>query len=576
MFPMRRSDDGRAPFRRKAIFAGMTLLAGLALASVAFFPSLANRAVATLEARLTAETGLALRIGAARLRWAPHPSIVLENVEIGEATGTRPGAMIAEALVRGDLATLFGGEGEWRAALSGVSARIPFAGAEAGAVEPRAPDAAKKGRDVSVRATVSGADLTFDASHAVVMRAAKAEIAFRFARGEKGRVDVELAGGAYRAIFTLEDSPGAVASGAPAVFSIAPPEGGEAWTSGRCLFAASAKELTCREIEGTAGGARFSGSAAITLAAAPAASLDLHLQELTLGERGGAPRGGFSVDPGAFGDFPVTARIGVETLRIGPVRAGGVDARVTADGAGIDLAIDAHRFYEGSARGRYTVAADAGRLHQLSLSVKGSRMSPLLRDVADAGALDGRADAHLEAQARGANPRELLASARGGGDIAIVDGRVSGAAISDLLEAPLVSDFFASDKGALTTFTRFSGSFAIANGKAASRDLHFDSRILSASGRGTADLEAATLDFTFRAAPVAGGAARKALRIPVRVSGPWKNPSVSANLDSLLENPLATLQSLGDVGAALFGDDFDSDDPKTKKGGELGKARHRR
>lgn len=555
------------------------LLAGAFAAGVVLLPVLSHWSVDRLASRLEAETGLAWRIGGVSLGLSPTPGIRLDDIAIGDPAGRGLSAKLSQAAISGDLRALLGEDGELRADLSAVSARIPITGEDAAPTKGD-PDDASGPHIAAIRALATGAELGFDASHTAVLSAPRAELAFRVAPSEKQRVDIELRAVHYVMKFGFETGGRAtLASGAPATFSLAPPNGEEAWASGRCLFAASAKRLSFREMDGAANGAPFSGSATIELFRQPEANFDLHMRNLSIGangdqrgDKGGALTG---FDAAALGDFPVVAALQVDELRIGKLQAGEVKTRVTADNSGVDISLEAGRFYDGAARGRYTLTPDVEKpQHQLSLSIDIGRLAPFLAAAADTSALDGRATAHLDVQAAGATRRELVATARGTADVAIANGRIASAAISELADAPLISDIVAGDKGLLTSFRRFSGTFMIGGGKAASNDLRFESPLVSAPGRGAANLEAATIDFHFEPALLSNGA-RGGLKLPVHVSGPWKNPAVSANFDGVLNNPLAAVQSLEDIGEALFGGASGSDRPRTDKDGDFGRKRHR-
>jgi len=559
------------------LFLGGAVIAGVALA-----PQLADWAAGRLKTELETQTGLAWRIGGAHLRLTPRPAILLDDVEIGDPASKGFSTKIAEATISGDLASLLGREGEWRSDLAGVSARIPITGGDESAAQD-APSAVAPGAGIAaIRALAKGTEITFDASHTAVMRAPEAALTFRVAPAEKQRVDIELAGKSYELTFSFEtDARATLASGAPATFAVAQPGAKTPIAKGDCLFAANPKRLAFRSISGDIADAPFSGSATIDLAREPAGTVDMHFRKLAFGESGSKPgekaSGGAlpDLDPAAFADFPVTATVQIDALRLGALQANEVKARLSGDARGVDVAIDARRFYDGALRGHYSVAPEERRLHQLSLSANVGSLAPLLEAVAGTGALDGQAVAHLEAQANGTKLRDLVATARGTADVAITNGKVASAAISELADAPLISDIVSNDKGLLTSFRRFSGSFAIGGGKAASKDLRFESPLVSAPGRGFADLEKATIDFSFEPTLLAGGRANGGLKFPIRVHGPWKDPEVAANFDSVLDNPLAAVQSLEDIGSALFGDDPGPRSPKTDKDGDLGRKRHR-
>jgi hypothetical protein len=469
---------------------------------------------------------------------------------------------------------------------SGVAARVPVAGPEPAPAGTAPPGDGP--RLAEIHATARDAELSFDARHAAVLKAPHAALDLRIAPADGLKFDLDLRGGAYALAFAFEtkDDGAALATGAPATLSVGPAAGERPWASARFLFAADPRRLSFKDIDGVIGADPVAGAATIRLdGRAPEAALDLRLRRLVLDAPAERVAGGAQtpaatatppdIDTAFFRDFPVTANLAIGELRAGPARAGEVKARITADERGLDVAASG-RFYDGAARAHYARAPQSPALHQISLSVTEARLAPLLADLAGVAAVDGRAEAHLDIQTEGTTPRALAAGARGAADVTISDGRLSSRAIADLADAPLISDIL-SDRAALTAFRTFSGHFAIADGKAATNDLRFESALVSAPGRGAANLATGTVDFTFQPTLLIGGR-RGGLKVPVRVFGPWKDPDVSANFESVLDNPLGAVESLGGLGAALFGDDDPEPDTgrKSNRDGDLGRKKPRR
>lgn len=528
---------------------------------VAFSPQLSNWAVGRVVAGLETRTGLAWRIGDAKLRWTPRPAILLEGVTIGEAADRSFSAKLTDATISGNLASLLGGRGEWRVDLSGVSLRIPMGGRED--IAQKDPSSGALGAEFAeVRATAKGAEVNFDAGHNVVLRAPEMTLVFNMASAERQRVDIDLVGKTYEVRFGFEtDARAGLSAGAPATFSIAPSGASETLASGRGTFFANPTRLSLRSFEGVAGDAPFSGSAAIDLSREPQAQLNLHIPRLFLDgpgatdDNGKNGLGAQAFDPATFADFPLAADLEVDELALGKLRGGGVKARFTGDSRGLDVVLDARQFYDGAARAHYAAAMREKRRHELSLSINVGKLSPLIAAIADSGALDGQASVRLDVQADGVTRDEIISSARGAADLSVSNGKISSAAISELAEMPLVSEIISNDRGLLTSFRRFSGSFAIANGKATSSDLRFEAPLIAAPGRGSANLLTAKIDFNFEPTLRAPGRPGAGLKIPVRVFGPWKDPEVVVDFDGVLDNPLAAAQSLENIGATLFGDD---------------------
>jgi uncharacterized protein involved in outer membrane biogenesis len=558
------------------------LLSGAAILGAEFSPQLANWAVGRIVAGVEAQTGLAWRIGNAKLRWMPRPAILLERITIDGPASRNVAAKLTDATISGNLAGLLGGRGEWRVDLSGVSVRIPTRNREDSG--QKAPSRALGAKISEMRATATGAEVNFDADHNVDFSASEMTLFFNVAPAERQRIDLDLIGKTYELKFGfVTDARVALSTGAPATFSIGPSGAKESLATGSGTFFASPTHLSFQSFEGVVGGVPFTGSAAIDLSHEPQARLDLHMRRLFLDVASAArdkQKGTIGLvlqelDPGTFVGFPLTANFEIDEMAFGKLRGGGVKARLTGDGRGLDIVLDARYFYNGVARAHYAAATSDKRQHELSLSINAGNVLPLVATITGTGALEGQGSVRLDVQAEGVGLDEIVSSARGTADFLLSDGKISSPVISELAEMPLISGIFANDRGLLTSFRRFSGSFVIAHGKAASTDLRFEAPLIIAAGRGSANLSTAKINFHFEPTLHAAGRPGGRLKIPVRVFGSWNNPEVIADFDMLLDNPLAAAQSLEDFGAALFGDDGpDAARQKPTKEGELGRKRH--
>lgn len=576
--------------RRFVLFPVIALAAALAA-----MPATQNLLLRRLEARLGDATGLPLKIGSADIQFSPQPALSLHNIEIGSSDSglEHLRVQIGQASVSGGLSVLFGADGELRASLSGANAWIPLADEIERAVESDSSTTSPIERVSSILARATGAAVEMGSGGGANLRAETTEITVRMGgKVEKERLRVELEAPNYVASFGFESS-GRIADGAPMNFSLGPNGAAAAWATGAGRFTARAKRLELHDISGALDSAPFSGEAAIDLSGDPSATMDLRIRRLTIGALAVAAQptsadsrgnnvNGFdflAMDPKDFAFMPATAAIAVDELRVGALHLGEVKTRTRANGEAIEIDFDLLKFYQGLAKGRYSLKnKDGERAHQLSLSITRCRLSPLLADIANFTVMDGLATGHLDLRGFGVKPGDMLATAVGGrADVSVSDGIFKSAGLADLIDTPLVSDVIEADKGLLTTFRSFDGSFRIERGKAVSDDLRLVSRLVVAKGRGQADLAKGLIDFTFTPSLAAHGVG---LRIPIRVFGPWKDPSVSADLANALDHPSEAVKSLEDVGAALFGSDgidLDTIFPKNNQagyGGNRGRKRN--
>jgi AsmA protein len=121
----------------------------------------------------------------------------------------------------------------------------------------------------------------------------------------------------------------------------------------------------------------------------------------------------------------------------------------------------------------------------------------------------------------------IMKSLSGAGRIALGRGSIEGIDLDDLM-----GNFDV--QGGTTVFDSAQANFTMQDGALRNNDLqmllpHFDAR-----GAGTIDLGARRLDYTLtpRALRVNGD---RGLAVPIRITGPWADPSIRADLSAALD-----------------------------------------
>jgi AsmA protein len=92
-----------------------------------------------------------------------------------------------------------------------------------------------------------------------------------------------------------------------------------------------------------------------------------------------------------------------------------------------------------------------------------------------------------------------------------------------------------------TDFSEFAASAQITNGIARNDDLRLTSGQMRATGAGTIDLPARTMDYLLKP-KVQGG-----LELPLKVTGPLDKPTVTPEVAGLLRDPSAAVQAVQDA-----------------------------
>jgi AsmA protein len=213
------------------------------------------------------------------------------------------------------------------------------------------------------------------------------------------------------------------------------------------------------------------------------------------------------------------------------------DGQLTSD-------LDRSALYGGGAKATMTVDATAVPRMTLSCQLAAVQLKPLLAAAADTERLEGTANLDLNITGDGNSRPQILASLSGSGRLDVRDGALRGIDLEKLvngasvvLNNPAAAPLRAvGDASETTAFSQLSGSYTIRQGVLSNNDLSLRGSRLTATGQGSVNLVARTLDYrldvklqspsTIRIA----GASLSELTVPVVVSGPWDAPSYRPDL----------------------------------------------
>lgn len=199
---------------------------------------------------------------------------------------------------------------------------------------------------------------------------------------------------------------------------------------------------------------------------------------------------------------------------------------VKADNGLVSVEPYGFKVFDGTASG--AVTADLrGKTPAIAVTnaIRGLQLSNLINKGAGKFFVRGVLESNLDVKGRGADWQSLAPTLSGRGDFKVVNGEVRNfviipGGIIPGFEGKLPTDF---------SLDRVDGTVNIANGIADNRDLVVISPLLSANGRGTADLAKSRLDYALDISlpglPV----------IPATVSGPFDKLSYSVDTKKLLE-----------------------------------------
>lgn len=307
----------------------------------------------------------------------------------------------------------------------------------------------------------------------------------------------------------------------------------------------------------------FGGSLEVKSFAGSAYRFDLALDDLDVdrylpppakGEARAAPTPGAAAT--AAGELPVEllraldvdGRLRARQLKLARLRVSDVDATVKAAGGVITLHPLTARLYEGSYSGNVVLDA-RGRQVQVSLDERldGIQAGPLLRDLQGESRLRGRGDAQIQVRAAGVAANELTRNLNGQVRFQFRDGAIEGVNIGRLLreaKARLEGRSLPPEQRVQETdFSELSGTVNLENGVARNQDLNAKSPLLRVDGAGAADLVREQLDYRLTTTVVDSAAGQggreladlEGIPIPIRITGPFADPSYSLDLASLVK-----------------------------------------
>lgn len=266
--------------------------------------------------------------------------------------------------------------------------------------------------------------------------------------------------------------------------------------------------------------------------------------------RTGAPAAeGWSSDPiDLSGLNAVNADLGLELagIRKGALEVGATNAQVKLNGGNLVATIAQAALYQGAAKG--VVRASSSGIGA-DLDFSSIAIEPLMEALAGQSRLTGSGSFGLNVIASGNNMRSWMQSLNGNGKLSLRDGAVKGINIGRFLRDAKQGFLFKSENEA-TDFSEFGASFTIAQGVLSNSDLAMKSPALRLTGAGSANLAAKSVNY--RLLPTLAGTSKgqggkddvTGISIPLVITGPWSNPSVTPDLAGMVEEGLRDPEKL--------------------------------
>ncbi len=230
------------------------------------------------------------------------------------------------------------------------------------------------------------------------------------------------------------------------------------------------------------------------------------------------------------GDFTLSA----EGIDLGSVKLGKSKLSGKLDQSRLVLDIPGVSVFDGNVAGQFVVNGRNGLSVRGDFNAQNVAMQKLLADFAGFDRLVTDGQLNLNFLASGDTMRELMQSIDGDGAMNLAQGALLGLDIAGMIKN--LDTSFQGD-GEKTVFNDITASFVITDGVLQNSDLNFDAELLTATGEGSLDLGAQTIDY--RLLPVAlAKHLETGIRVPVLIQGPWSNIRFRPDLKSLIDTEL--------------------------------------
>ncbi len=288
---------------------------------------------------------------------------------------------------------------------------------------------------------------------------------------------------------------------------------------------------------------QFNGDADINIANPPQIMARLNAGDLDLTMAGAATGGdnasggGGAVATNGWSKDPIDAsvlalangniRLDANSIAIPDIVFGKSSLTMTLDRSRAVLEMHPARLFSGVLNGQVVANNRNGLSVGGSFTAEGIDVKDALSTLAGIERLSGTGSGSLEFLGVGQNEDQIMRSLNGKGRIDMNGGVISGIDLDRLMGKGQGS-------GGTTVFNSLSASFKIKDGNLINKDLLMSLDNFRADGAGRVGLGARDIDYLFT--PVALRAnSGEGLAVPVRIVGPWSDPSIKPDLTKVLE-----------------------------------------
>lgn len=263
------------------------------------------------------------------------------------------------------------------------------------------------------------------------------------------------------------------------------------------------------------------------------------------------PSGGWStaaIDLSGLRAANADISVSASDISSGKVKLGATSFRIKLNDGALNVKDIATSLYGGTASG--DISANASGAVGANLAAKGIQIEPLMTALSGKSRLAGTTNLTLNVSGSGKSQKSIVSSLGGKASLRVEDGAILGINIGKFLRDAKEGFLFSSNSSERTDFAELTASFAIASGVVSNNDLSMKAPLLRLGGNGTVSLPPKTIDYTLMPKIAAtsqgqGGKDDKAgIAIPLRITGPWSNPSITPDLASALQENLKNPEAI--------------------------------
>lgn len=305
------------------------------------------------------------------------------------------------------------------------------------------------------------------------------------------------------------------------------------------------RRLSLRDLRADLRGNMLTGAADISLNGTPTINAQLNAGALDLSSATGgdsegsggassssdnAAASGWPKDPidasglaGFNGEIALTA----SSIDLGQFKVGQTRTLLRNDNSRMVFELREVAAYNGTLAGEFVINNRSGLSVGGNLTARGLGLQPFLRDAADLEMLTGKANAQVKFLGVGSNVDAIMKSLSGDGSFDVAQGTIEGLDLDGLLK-------FGRGNGRTTVFEQMSATFRMQGGNLTNNDLLLLLRSFEARGEGRVGLGQQDIDYLFTPTALKRDDGPD-LAIPVRIRGPWADPSILPDLDSAID-----------------------------------------